>query len=443
MTGQGECVTHLNKKPGSVARSFILLVCVIGIFSKQIFFGIAGILSYSYAGVGDSQVYVVYIFLTSLCMIFTLLVSYLRAPGLSVAETSFYCFFVFLFCNHLGWAIIDNRETHLLPENLVIFLSIGSMGFAAARVIHAYDQWLEIIRITELIVVFLSIGLILEIVIPFFGNIRVRGLGGATYQDAAYYGAMCYGMLGLINFRLPLEFRYRIFRNNFIRVIEIMLMLVLVITVIITGGRGGFVLLTVYTLLLAFWFSARGSAQKFSFTRMHFSLFAMGLMIAAISAIIQRNAFLTAGVQRATAFLKAPSEGFIDIIGGSSGRGQIYSTAFNAIEESPFLGYGAFGNWQKTLQPHNLALDILLQFGVFLGGLMIVTVLFYVIRKYRGRANRHTEQVWVLTLSLYPLTQLMFSSGYLRSSVFWFCVSAFFLMQPRRLSNKESAPARQ
>ena len=205
----------LNKLMGMTvgAQSFrdglFALTALIAILAPQLFFTISGLVGFNYGGADESLVYVRFIVAGFLLIFTAFILSYVKKPKLSTAEIGFYLFFFLLILNHLTWVLFDNTNTRLWPANLIFFFSMGITGFMAGRVIQIYDLWPVTIKIAEVLILVMAISLIVAIVQPFLGGFHVRGIGGASYQLASYYAAMCYGMIGLATFRLPKEYRFR------------------------------------------------------------------------------------------------------------------------------------------------------------------------------------------------------------------------------------------
>lgn len=413
------------KSPTHRCRSTIIsVICLFAIFAPQLFFSFGGLIGFEYGGVEESPGYVRYIILIFILMLSTFLISYLKKPKLSFIELGFYLFFFLFIVNHLAWVLFDSGETRLWPANLVFFFSMGVTGFMAARVIHVYDAWPEVIKLAELLIFVMAMGLFVAIVQPYFTGSHIRGVGGASYQAASYYAAICFGMIGLAAFRLDKAYRYKIFRNRISLVLNILLMAALFVAVLINGGRGAFVLLVVYTGLILYWIATKGGWTWFGVFRFMSVLLAVPVATTLILQKIFNDPILAAGWRRAVAFIGSPDGGLIDLEGGSSGRDRVYSVALQGILDSPWIGHGAFGHWEKVIQPHNLFLDLALQFGVLVAMALSVLVIALLFLRLKPL---NTEKVWILVLFLYPIVNLMFSGGYLHSSIFWFCLAGILL----------------
>lgn len=415
---------------------FISSIALLAILAPQLFFSISGLIGYEYGGAAENPVYVRFIVAAFLLILAAFILSYVKKPKLNTSEIGFYIFIFLLILNHLIWVLFDNPGTRLWPANIIFFSSIGITGFMAARVVQVYGLWTESIKIAEVLILLMAIGLIIATVQPFLTGFRVRGIGGASYQAASYYAAMCYGMIGLATFRLPKEYRFRILHNRFVALVNMAIIVGLFVAVLVNGGRGAFVLLVIYTAIIIYWIASKGGWTWNGV----FRFMAVFLTVPILLAIALRKVFsdpiLASGWRRAVAFIDSADGGLIDLEGGSSGRDRVYTVALRGIYESPWIGHGAFGHWEKVIHPHNLFLDLALQFGIPVALLIIVVVSIALLLKLRDFPNLRIEQLWLLVLFLYPMVNLMFSSGYFRSSLFWFCLAGLFFMMSSKSSKK-------
>lgn len=419
----------------SSRKKLVSLISLFAIFAQQIFFTMSGLIGYNYGGKGESPIYVQFIILVFIAMVLMYVRSFIKKPQISKSEIGFYVFFIFLIANHLLWVALDGGATLFWSDNLIFFLSMGVTGFMAARVIHAFDTLQELIMRSDLFFFLMGVGLVLNIVLSYNTGLISIGIGGATSQSASYYAAMCFGMLGFASFRLEKGLRYKWFRRQTGLIVNVLLMTALFFAAVINGGRGAFVLIVLYIGLIFFWI-----ANKKGFTRrgvMRYMLVALffSIIISLAMSIIMDDPWLSSGFNRATEFIGSSDGTLIDMERGSSGRDVVYDIAVQGIADSPWIGYGAFGHWEKVIQPHNLLLDLLLQFGVPLGVLLAISILVILWRKLKPLT---TEKVWLSVLFLSVAVMLLFSGGYFQSAIFWFCLATLFLSSSYNLvENRE------
>ena len=112
---------------------------------------------------------------------------------------------------------------------------------------------------------------------------------------------------------------------------------------------------------------------------------------------------------------------FLTIIdqNGLGNRNKPWLTSIELIKDKPILGYGIF-NYSNYIHPHNIFLQIILQFGIFFGFLINIILLgkLYLTSKYQNLFNYDMYNI----LIIYTLTYLLFSSNYLISNFFWILI---------------------
>jgi len=176
-------------------------------------------------------------------------------------------------------------------------------------------------------------------------------------------------------------------------------------------GRGAFVVLVVYLLLF----------YKETFTSIKKSLVVVPILLIFYRAL-DRDFFdlVFSGSERIFGFIYNWIDNGFDLGVGTSKRDIVYLRAFDQISENYITGLGPFSAWTIGNHPHNLFLDVLLQYGVLLGGIIIVALLIFLLLtllKLRGA----TRSFFAL-LILFPIVQLQFSSSYLKSQLLFFAL---------------------
>ena len=406
------------------------LISLFAIFAQQIFFSISGLVGYDYGGKTESPIYIQFIVLVFVTTVITYVRSFVKKPEISKSEIGFYVFFLFLIANHLLWVVIDGGKTPMLPRPLIFFLSLGIPGFMAARIIRVFDAWYELIRLSDLAVFFMSFGLVIAVVWSSYNSgLKSMGIGGATSQAASYYSAMCFGLLGFATFYLEKKFRYKWFRGRVGLMLSVLMMMALIVTVIMEGGRGAFILMVIYCGILFFWMANKHGMTRRGMIRYAAVALSLPIIISFAMYKVMHDPLLLSGFNRAVAYIGNSNGGLINMEGGSSGRDVVYSIDLKGIADSPWVGYGAFGVWDKVIMPHDLFLDLLLQFGVPIALILTVSVSLILWQKFKPLT---TEKVWLLILFLYPMIMLLFSGEYLATSVFWFCLSSFLCLRKRK-----------
>lgn len=399
------------------------LVQILTIHSTPLFFSIMGILGVDYEGSESSPLYIIYMSSIFIFSAATYLYSCIKV-GFLKYETHLIVFIGLLIATHFIWTILDPINTQLFSESLILSIVLGLPGFFAAVSVLKLNSLRYFIKLNEVVIILISIGIITYSVIPTLAGQTTNSLAGASYQALSYYSAFCFGVLLTHINLLPSNLRYKWTKSKIYTAAIYIVLLFCLIGTLLGGGRGALILLLTYSLLyginfinLKNWIS---SSKHFinNLAKITSSL----ILLFSFMIFFWNRDFVQSGFRRATQFIGA--NGNIDLESGSSGRNVVYQVALNYISERPLLGYGPFGALDNTIQAHNIFLDIILQYGYF--GLVIYLIIFLFI-VIIAKSNWSIHSRWALSLILYPLVMLMFSGYYLKTSIFIFCISFFYI----------------
>lgn len=115
-------------------------------------------------------------------------------------------------------------------------------------------------------------------------------------------------------------------------------------------------------------------------------------------------------------------------IAESSGRIDLYTKTWNSIVESPIIGHGIYGD-RVVLDGsycHNIILEMLHNFGLIAGSILVFMILFAVIRIYLTSDNDLRKLL--LIFFCYSFIPLLVSTSYLDDPKFGILVGALFLL---------------
>lgn len=106
----------------------------------------------------------------------------------------------------------------------------------------------------------------------------------------------------------------------------------------------------------------------------------------------------------------------------SASRDILKDAIIDAISKSPVLGYGIFGDRSVLLgigvYPHNIVLEIICQFGMGLGLIFLISLVYLIIKSYI--ANRsNIEGEFILILFPLAIIKLFMSGSYLNETFFF------------------------
>lgn len=407
-------------------NTLIAIIAAVSILAVPLFFSIMGLFGVEYEGSESSPVYVIYIVLIATFSMLTYLYASIK-KGFLKQELILIAIIIVLFVLHIFWVIFDPVQTLLIPDFLLFFLLLGLPGFFSAATIIKLNLMVHVIRIMEVILLIIASGVIAFSVIPTLAGVRTASLAGASYQALSYYSAFIFGMLLAYNTQIPTSFRFTWTKSKWYSGFIYVVMISCVIGTLLGGGRGAFLLLIAYFLiyLVSLFF-----IHKITLNSLLRGFIRLILIIISISLFVDffgKKDFIQSGFTRATQFIS--SDGGIDLAEGSSGRDVVYQVAIEYIDKNPISGYGPFGFREKTIQAHNIFLEILLQFGL-IGLIIFITLIIILIIK--AVKNRSVFSFWVFCLLLYPIVSLMFSGAYLHDPIFIFGISLLVLLKKQK-----------
>lgn len=402
-------------------NSIIAFILMVSILAQPVFFSSMALLGISFEGSDSSLTYIIYIVALGIFS-FSIYAYSILKTGILKNELYLLAIILIYISIHLLWVIFDPIYTELIQESLVFFLLFGLPGFLVAASIIKLDLINISMKIMEPIFIFISISIFSYALIPTLTGNRTTSLGGTSYQTLSYYSALSAGILFTYFTQIPTSLRIGIASSSIYKGLQLALVLCGLLGTLLGGGRGAFVLLVTYVLTLSYlsitnknWLSSKQALIKSVVKVLTIILLFIVFII-----YFRDKEFVQQGFKRATQFI-SPNGG-IDIASGSSGRDIVYMSAIEYIAERPFLGYGPFGALEKTIQAHNIFLDILLQLGLI--GLLISMLLLLSVTR-RAIKNWSIHSIWVLALFLYPAIQLLFSFYYLHSSLFIFGITFY------------------
>ena len=138
----------------------------------------------------------------------------------------------------------------------------------------------------------------------------------------------------------------------------------------------------------------------------------------------------------------------------ATGRADIYEAGLELLNKNPLFGYGimrdryylsrqlGFSDYQEGITPHNLILEFALQYGVILGIVLFFLLLaLYILTFRRIRKKPSAERMFIESVIISSFLQLMVSSSYLESYLFWFglgiCITTMIGKRPHTICGNE------
>lgn len=392
-------------------------VIVAAVLKEAVFFSISGLVGYQYMGAEDSVAWVAVVVSSFLVTSLAYVAACAKRRGVTKVEMYLYAFAGFMLINHFIWWSIDSSSTQPFPTPLVHFLAFAVPGVMAVRIMLAFDAWGAFARATHISAVAMAGGIVASVLLPFASGrgevIVVTGLstlGGATAQSASYFSAFVFGLLGFYLFKADPSLRSPLLRGRAVRVLEILLWGCMALATVLNGGRGGLLLLLIYLTQDLYWIAMGAHFTYRSLLRASGLLLVLPGMLAVVYSTLQSSEIFGVGFRRALdVFLFLGGTDAVSFNEASSNRDLVYQIAIDRIVQAPILGYGAFGHWERAIQPHNVFLDLALQFGLPLACVFTLLGVRGLIRHLRSAGP---ERSFYVVLGAYPLAMVSFSNGY-------------------------------
>lgn len=379
------------------------------LFAQMLFFSVFAFMGLSYSGSDQNNVYISYLIISSFITYF---ISFDRILRRKKNKSILY---LLLFV--IGLVIISGIfkieyafvKTQLALVILMVIPAIFAGNYMASTINRAIPT--KILFYFSLIVVF---GVIRTL--PSLLSVSVTELfeifGGGQYQALSYFCSFA----GLVLFSENLK-RTKYYSLSFF--CNIIFIAILFIGVVLSGGRGGLIVLIFGSIFVAFYNGGVRLVSKFILVALvmltSFFVFSNGLY--------SYTDRIDQSIARLFSFISSKG---IDM-DGSSNRDEFYLNALILIKQNLIFGLGFFGTVDLLgdYYPHNLFLEVLLQGGIIylLITILILVIFFY--RLYLILKRRKNEDVILITV-IYSFIMLMFSNSYIQEPVFWFSISYVF-----------------
>ena len=314
--------------------------------------------------------------------------------------------------------------TLLIPQpqdNYLIkmFLAFGiAPMFIAADIVtnHSIAQlvkWVKLLSQIFAIIIVLSLDTII-----------LGGFGDNDYsQSLSYFSGISFGLI-LYTYLFPSqETDFSFYKYKLFRYFMLGQMFMLVIIALISGGRGG-TLLVIISAIIAFSFYIKSNRD--TFRKNIYKVFIPIVLVCVLYNFLPTSItdLISKGSERTFSYI---SRDGIDMT-ETSDRDLVYSDAISMIKESQLSGHGIYRYYDKFHNyPHNFFLEVLMQGGIIYLMLWSI-VLCYIFYKWFAVLRNSESNKFVLMMTLYPIVFLMFSSTYMSVSLFWFLL-VYFLFQ--------------
>ena len=389
----------------------------------MIFFAVYGILGLTYSGSSEDSSFVYgYVFLDVLVLIYFIYNSLRNGLG----GRGIIMLFVSLF--FLTVYVLDPPHSKVGIQDGYLFFAESLPAILIAIVLAKTDQLNTLSRYYDVLNIVLTISLLLNF--KMFTSGAIGGIAGTTnYQALAYTAAFAFSIniFSLLAGSFYPE-RFGFFKSWFFYVVELMFLPVQILACIMSGGRGGAVLIILSFIIVVFY--AYKWEKRISRTIVTIlGITVLGFFVLRVLPDQYSEPILN-GLNRQFSYI---SKSGIDM-GETSNRDIVYAEALAAFRERPAFGYGLFKYADRLgSYPHNIFLQVMVQGGVFYLLLFAIFMLALFIKAFK-MLNDSSNSLLII-IALYPFVLLMFSGSYTRDPLFWFLVTYLFVINNTSKSN--------
>ncbi len=395
------------------------IVFSITLFLPFLYFSFLSIFGISHQQGVNSNFYIFTVgFFNFLSLIIIGVYYFRKKVKLTYTNLLFYLIPLFFYLIYL----IESPSNYAASRSFNMFLSFSLPGIflgtflGSNNFIHYIMKWIDII------VIVISVGTIISL--PQIVRTDIINLGGVGYHSMSYFAALSYVLtLYLVLFGKNHQ-RFKYFNHNIINYIYVILIIFQLAAIFLSSGRGGFVTAILGTFVM-FHYKLK---KNFNFSKFLKFFFILLLAFFIIRSFVpsELEFLIDRGSQRVFSYISVRG---VDL-SETSGRDIVFSESIDFISEKPIIGYGFFSyidNYigKQYAYPHNFFLEVLLQRGVIY--LFFWLTLFIIIyKKLKQGIKENDENLFILILSIYPITQLSVSGSYMMSGMFWFSISYIF-----------------
>lgn len=401
-----------------------LIFLIISATAINTFFAATTVLGYKYEGAENDSLYLIYSALIAFFVYSLVAVSALQ-QRLKFFRTDwlFFAIPLFFLMSFLGVSLFDGDFNLISSRSFQGFFLWAVPALWAGFYISRKNLVARIYRPLE-VVALLFAASSLYYLFRSFGDVAATSDEGLIlYQTASYHAAFAFGLILFFVAKKDGLNISTLSERSLYRGFLIGLLPLMVLTVLISGGRGGLVLVVAYLLLRPLMLGQR-LIRTLGWSAVALLLAALGVL--AFEQFFSTNEALSRGAGRIFLFLAQDASAS----DATSGRDEVYLSALNLIADAPLFGYGLFGYLSKLgYPPHNILLEIVLGGGLV--GLVFAGACFFsLLSRQRRIVKQMAEFRVVYFFALFPLVHLMFSGSYLINSEIWFAIGMVLGWRP-------------
>ncbi|MCK2016878.1 O-antigen ligase family protein [Peribacillus frigoritolerans] len=394
------------------------IISVSCIFGSNVFFVLLALLGIRYTGVENSNIYIIYtLFITTLSLLLFFHDALMKNRKMKVT-----LLFIPIIIFEIYLLTMLFSDVSSLASMFFYYYLLWSLPAFFMGIYLSWDNRHEyLFKSLDLILIFGSGAAIISTIFNVIQGSYSQGLAGGTNQTLSYVSAFVFGLNLFLNFSKYNIVRFRFAKNRLYNIFCVILLPFQLLSVIISGGRGGMVLLIIYLILFLI------KTIK-SYHSVKLSLFIFSVILTAMFfSFSLNNEIFNSGLERSFAYVGSGGLNW----DGTSNRDSVYQDAINLIKERPLIGYGLFGYLSYYPNPHNLILEVLLSGGL-LYLILFILIVFYISKKYLSITKKNKDMQFIGIIASFPIVMLMFSGTYMVSSELWF-VLGFILSYKEKI----------
>ncbi len=248
-----------------------------------------------------------------------------------------------------------------------LFFSLSPMLIAS---LIAKNNSIEgMYKYLDVILIILGIGMIARLPKMMMLGELIEGYNGISYQSALAFGAIYYGLLS------KREDRFKFLKNKVFKLVSIVMCVLLPLTCLSSGGRGGVVFLFALAGLISLIFVKKRNIFKVLFFVLPLGLLGVVIIFDLVQNSVLENTF-NRGMDRAFSYISSSG---IDMA-QTSNRDIVFELAQKNIEANLYTGYGIFHTIGAFGYPHNIFLEILEGGGIFYFAFWIIILIISIKR---------------------------------------------------------------
>lgn len=392
-------------------KDILLMFPIVGMY---IFFTTCAIIGYDYSGSENSPIYKIFmvsIFLGTMGFI----IYQICIKKLIIRIKDFFILIIpyGMTCLFLVNELLQ-RNNRITLKNLMFFYIFCIPAILIGIYIAKNNMFTRIYKGIEIMMLLFSTSVMITTIKAITNGSRFSSIGGETYQFASYIAAFSFGINLYYLIYGCKELRYKFTSYKIYKFISIMLLFFQFMAVLITGGRGGFVLIIAYIVLITLTIIKERKIKNIF--KYFFIVIIVISIILSVIPTLQRIDSFKSSINRVFSYISADGFDF-----SKTNRESVFVEAGMLAKEKLILGYGIF-NWGGNNYPHNIILEVLLHGGIIylvLFGIFMI----YILIKLLKIIKIHPEVRLILIIFMFPLVMLMFSGTYTTNSIFWFCIS--------------------